>query len=351
MISASSHQMKFHFPHNVLRLIILGCIITSWNTTQADPSDQNPGTRPRISFILENDLFLQMDHDYTHGFGISWISRDREPDTPECFFSRPFFGLLRAIAGKVSQKSMSFYLKHAIYTPTNLTEKNLIIDDRPYAGSLILLIGWHIRSHVRLTSLGLEIGWIGPGTGAECFQKTVHNWIDSPDPRGWGHQLKNEPLLGLRFDHRWRMVRTEPARGPVIDIIPHAGFGLGTTQTYLTTGGQIRLGKVPKNFGTSMRISAVNDTPNIQTKKLRLGLYGFLDLFGMLVIRDILLDGNTFRQSHLVDKHMIRGYACLGVGFLLNRTILTAKAVFESKQFPTQKKAHGYVSFCLSFPI
>jgi lipid A 3-O-deacylase len=69
---------------------------------------------------------------------------------------------------------------------------------------------------------------------------------------------------------------------------------------------------------------------------------------GRLVLRDIFLDGNTFADSHDVDKEYLVGDLLFGASMTFLNAKLSYAQVFRSKEFEGQDRAHNFGSLTLS---
>jgi hypothetical protein len=135
------------------------------------------------------------------------------------------------------------------------------------------------------------------------------------------------------------------------------GGSLGNAFTGANAGGEVRFGwNLPNDFGTyiirpgSDSNAPLDDTdPRLFNLLNRAGVHLFLAVDGTAVARNILLDGNTFRDSHSVDKkHFV---ACFvgGIGFTLNRFKITYSHVYQTKEYTTQEKEQQYGAISLSY--
>ena len=134
----------------------------------------------------------------------------------------------------------------------------------------------------------------------------------------------------------------------------HYGGGLGNAYTYANAGADVRFGfNLPMDFGTC-RILPVSCTIAAYDEKLgffrrrRLGIYFFLAVDGQAVLRDIYLDGNTFKDSHSVQKEPFVADLMMGTAFIAGRFRLSFANVYRTKMFKTQKEDQGYVSVSMS---
>jgi hypothetical protein len=125
------------------------------------------------------------------------------------------------------------------------------------------------------------------------------------------------------------------------------GAALGNVFTYANSGMELRLGwNIPKDFGASLMRPA-------GSTRLEIGdgfsayLFGAVD--AKAVARDVFLDGNTFRDSHSIDKKVFVADLAGGVGISFKRLIVTWTQVLRTKEFDGQKDAHSFGAIALSF--
>lgn len=69
------------------------------------------------------------------------------------------------------------------------------------------------------------------------------------------------------------------------------------------------------------------------------------------VVRDIFLDGNTFRESHSVDKKRFAGDAVLGGVARYKRVALHLSYVTRSREFATQIGRQRFGSAIVSYEV
>jgi hypothetical protein len=313
-----------------------------------------------FTLYFENDLFEGTDRQYTNGVKLAWISPDLsgyadDPRIPKWSHSiaerLPFVGRPDTI------KTISLSIGQNIYTPENIRVAELLAHDRPYAGISYAGIGFSSKDNFRMDTVEINLGIVGPNSYAEQIQKTVHEWVGSPRPLGWQNQLKNEPVLNLYYERKWRFKQLFWGRGWGVDLIPHLGGAAGNAYTGINLGSQVRFGwHLPNDFGTFV-IRPGSDTnapmdendPRFNEPFYRLGLHFFAGIDGRCVLRNILLDGNTFRSSHSVDKKPLVANFVLGAGIILYRFKISYARVFQTEEFYTQKEEQSYGSITISF--
>jgi len=310
-----------------------------------------------ITFSLENDQFANRNSDkyYTHGAKLTWISSCL-PDRDNSFrppWRRPFFDRILPAEGNAPRFG-SFALAQIIYTPLELNQNDPDGTDRPYAGFSYFSAGIHRVSFHKLDSLEITVGLVGRHSYAEDIQKTFHKWINSAEPMGWQNQLHDEPVLNVSFDRKWKIFQKEFS-GLGIDLIPRAGVSIGNALTEAGAGAQIRFGwHLPDDFGTypimfGSESNVPGNQPPAAESRGRFGANLFLGANGHAVLRNIFLDGNTFRDSHSVDKrHFVADYIG-GIVVIVKKVKISYSYVSRSKEFKTQIKNQHFGSVSVAF--
>ena len=270
------------------------------------------------SFTLENDMVGNSDRHYTHGTRISQRI-DQYFDWDTDFFKR--------------DNSLNFGIGQYLYTPSDISIKELMKDDRPYCGWLYgeLLLESIRGRHADLFALNL--GVIGPHSYGEQTQKTVHKIIDSKKPQSWDNQLEDEAGMNLIYQRKYKYRHD----GLIdFDVISHGGGCLGNVFTYANLGVTFRTGyNLPKDFGSVGIEPTIRETKKIST-------YVFVGTDGRYVERNIFLDGNTFRDSHSVEKEPLVGDIKIGIGGHFKKVGIIYSYNIRSKEFETQKEHNEF---------
>jgi len=190
--------------------------------------------RGSLVFSLENDVWLNQDEGYTNGVQLMWVTPELRPDSGSSFL-RCLAGLNRKLLGGDSkageesgpgryQRRASLSLVQGMFTPDNLSEKELIPDDRPYAGLLYASLCLVRLSPAHQDSAGVAVGVVGPLSLAGTIQRWLHKTYGWTYPEGWENQLKNEPVLELWFNRLWTLV---PPRISFHGLQPVVKAGVG----------------------------------------------------------------------------------------------------------------------------
>lgn len=304
-----------------------------------------------ISFQWENDRVAQTDRHYTNGVRLSWVS-DKTTDKFETV--RDILEFLYPLAA-VRGGRVGLALGQNMYTPEDTDAVSLIENDRPYAGWLYGAISLHAETTRYsgplkldvLDSVELNLGVVGPQSYAEDTQNNYHDLIGVSRSNGWNNQLRNEPAVALFFERKWR---PEPLRfgGLEADAIPHLGGSLGNVFTLANVGATFRVGQLldldygPPHIRPSLSgLEAVRDDN-------RFGWYLFAGGEGRGVLRNIFLDGNTFTDSHSVDKKNFVGSLQVGAVLAYRGYRLAFTHVYLTKEFDLQRRADRYGTISLS---
>lgn len=324
--------------------------------------DQKPQAPPGIfSVYVENDFFAGTDRNYTNGFKALWVSpelgegegRLRAPRWID-FLSRR----LPLIQTPGTRRFFSLSLGQAMYTPEDITRPVPDPSDRPYAGFLYAGLAVHSMDAGNLDTAEIDLGAVGPLSLAGDVQRLWHHIFGWDRPRGWAYQIKNEPVLALTYDHRQKILRPRAEEGFGQDAIIHAGATLSNAFSGAMAGVEFRFGwNLPGDFGSAHIQPGSDSAALFDERGLRLsgkrpfGFHFFLALEGQAVVRDIFLEGNSFRDGPRVDKLPLVGQAMAGAALRYKRLKLSCGYVFLSKEFTTQRGTQTFATINLSFTL
>ena len=335
-----------------LNIFLLTTLIVP-DSALAEQDQINPWAQ---SIYFENDLFNGTDSNYTNGFKYSLISPDLSPHAKQTLFPRKVLELIHKIpylrdSGPEYSHKAEFSFGQNMYTPSDTSRSDLIIDDRPYAGWSYVGLAYHRKTNFVdhldfLDSVEIQMGIIGPQAYAKETQDLVHDLRNIDKAEGWDNQLKNEPGLLLAFERKW-LFYPNSSNSLTTDAIVHAGGAVGNVATYFNSGLEVRFGlNLPRSFGISL-IRPAGSTLFTPSKKPSLYLFGAVN--GKYVLRDIFLDGNTFTDSHSIDKKDWVADLAGGITLSYRNLMLTYTHVTRSKEFVGQEDAHNFGSVTLSF--
>lgn len=339
--------MKYLLP--LLASLFLPCL-----TFAQMAEDIHPARFGALTFYFENDAFSSTDRDYTNGVRVSWTSPNlqRFGDDPNAGRIAGIFDDAPLTGDSSYERNVAISIGQSMFTPVDVHNPNLVPGERPYAGWLYLGLGlvWK-KPHVKNTLI-FNLGVVGPWSMAEQTQRTIHDILDQRSPAGWNHQLRNEVGINVSYERKWRFRDPHDRNGVNWDILPYAGASLGNVYTHGTLGTELRLGwNLPDDFGTgAISDTATTPTPleNSAAVQRRFGFHFFGRAEGRAVLRNIFLDGNTFRDSHSVDKYPF--VADLSLGFALNwrNSKLSYAYIYRTLEFKGQPDEQIFGSITLT---
>ena len=330
-------------------------------------------TKPTFTFYIENDNYLGLkegeDRFYTNGLrlAVQW---------PECYLPEtirrqrglrlPFVGDPSDADARVCPPrnptlpeppppdrfrfSFGAALGQNFYTPSDIKDPNLRRNDRPYAAWLYVGAILNLFDDRQAHTLELDLGTVGPRAQGEWVQSHWHRLIDAPQPRGWAHQISDEPALLLLYDARWRLIEFQHGEHKVFDLIPSAGGALGNVLTYGKVGATARLGwNIGSDFGPPGPLPSAFASRAVAPQRLE--LYLFAGAEGRGVVHNIFLDGNTFQRSHAVAKEDFVADLNWGIAARLDSIRLTWRQVRRSPEFIFQRDPEVFGAVTLTWGI
>jgi lipid A 3-O-deacylase len=307
-----------------LRIILATFLLTG--LAGASGAQVLPPEKPQFTFHFENDVLGtdNSDRHYTGGlqFALEW---------KDC----------------KSAARRRLALGHNTFTPEDIKTADLVPDDRPYAAWLYLNYARLAYSEVALDVLEFSVGVIGPAAGGEALQKWLHRVIESPDPRGWDNQLSNEPTLQAAWSRSWPGLILVGKKIQA-ELSPHIGGMLGNVYTLGAVGATARLGTGLEASAGTPRIAPAPPGAGCRLAGRGPAAHIFAGVSGRAVLRNIFLDGNTFQDSHSVEREPWVGelQAGLVVSGLGARFAMTY--VVRIREFTGQKEPDHFGALALT---
>lgn len=318
----------------------------------ADPDGSGPCHV--LSFQVENDEVAHTDRYYTGGLRAActgrappWLSKiswREDADDTEV------------------EKRFTISLGQSIFTPDNIEEAELIEDDHRYAGWLYLGFGLDTdvipaRNLHYLDRLELQLGVVGPYSGAEQFQRRTHEVLNATDPAGWDNQIDNEFGINLFASRQWTgaarldLVQSDRLPNLSADISPVIGAVLGNVHLFAGAGLTARLGSFDKtDHGHALiRPSLVGADGLSNDDGFAAYLFGGVE--GRAVGRNIFLDGNSFEDNGAsLDKERFVGEARAGLVMAYKRLRLSYTQVLRTREFKGgERHSYGSVTLAVAF--
>ncbi len=319
--------------------------------TWAEPASPNE-VGHICSLQLENDfLGGGTDRHFTHGTRVSLVTKPIDWIT-DAADKLPWLHMKGAgeSSDDALQARASVSVGQSIYTPEDITARELIEEDRPYAGWLYVGFGLVAnRGDKGYDQVELDIGVVGPLSFAEEVQRNWHSLFGLRHPSGWDHQLDNEPGFALFYEQARRFHQRKLTHDLQFDVIPHFGGSVGNVFTYAATGVTMRLGQdLEGDFGPPRIRPSLPGGGYFQPKE-GLKWYLFAGMEGRAVVHNIFLDGNTFSSSHSVDKKPLVGDIQVGISVQKNRVRVTYTQIYRTKEYEGQDSADQFGALSLSY--
>ncbi|MDR2430060.1 MAG: lipid A deacylase LpxR family protein [Puniceicoccales bacterium] len=317
------------------------------------------GNLAAVAFVAEND-FRWSDKYYTNGLGLAYT-------TPEVFtgatggvprFFQDLVALTPLSGAQNAGHRLHFALAHEIYTAKNEYSPAYHRDDHPYAGLFHATLGISSETPRRMDTLEMSLGIIGPSAQGRRVQNQWHRLVGDPLVRGWGAQLRDEPVIQLAWERTWR-IGWELGGTLRTDLLPRVGLEAGTVRDVASLGVQWRAGwNVPGDFGLrTLRAPAGAALRPARSEGLHGAapdaFYFFIDAQGEAWAWNAMLDGNAWRagggrvRSYPFVAQVAAGFAAHWGGWRLGFA-----QVVRSKEFATQDDwvfVHSSISLGLVF--
>ncbi|TNF45972.1 MAG: lipid A deacylase LpxR family protein [Bacteroidetes bacterium] len=180
----------------------------------------------------DNDMFVYKDYYYTQGANIAVVH-------PALRKNPANIALLKL---KNADNYFGLELTQEIYTPKNVTDSLLNTVDRPYSGTLFIssfVVSSVPAKKLKLTSQ-LDLGVLGPLSGAKQAQQYIHEWLNLGFPGGWDFQIKNRPYINYNLSIHKTLISVPE----FFDLIGKSDLRIGNIHNDFRLGGEIRIGRM-----------------------------------------------------------------------------------------------------------
>lgn len=295
---------------------------------------------------IDNDVFTGTDREYTSGVEAGFTTA-----TVESFDDAGFAPTLRRVNRALrwlqpkgfEENNVTWTIGQRMFTPRDPGLETPDPRDRPYSGLLFAGLTYNGRDSHSLRSTSLDVGIVGPSALAEQTQDLVHQAIGSDEFLGWDHQLNDEPVfrvLHQRFQ-RWDI---KPTRR-FSDVTAHYGGSIGNLSTFANAGAELRIGRnLPDNFGTATTLSYGQNTAPVRWSgsPSRPSIHGYVAVDARVVLHDISLDGNTWRDSASVEREPYVAELALGVALDWRGWQTTLGATYRTKEYESQQREASF---------
>ena len=158
----------------------------------------------------------------------------------------------------------------------------------------------------------------------------------------------------VAYGRRWRHPFVPPEvpllgdLGLKLDVSPHVDLAIGNVYTYGGAGATLCLGSgLERDFGPP-RIRPAPPGAGFNLPGKKDGIYLFVGLAGRAMLHNIFLDGNTFQDSHSVEREIWVGdfhwgFSLSGLGMRF-----ASSYVVRSREFVGQREPDHFGSIIFS---
>lgn len=305
-----------------IQLTLFILCANGWETTVLASADNTSVESSSWRLELDNDIYFSKDDNISSGWSLqkysavaqSWDTLEHVPE-----FVRHWGKAIPTLTedGLIYRVGIAF--GQIIQTPKDLSRSDLIKDDVPYAGALTLQTTWHAFNDDEFRGFQITVGVVGPLALGEQTQSMFHVLTHSSDPKGWDNQLENEPVINFNYMRKQKILRWGNPAELSLDMTINGNAGLGNLFTHASMSLELRFGhnmtrgfvSMPDPIGFSMHYMASLKPPNPEAA----AFYGSLAFKGTVLAHNIFLDGNTFSDSHSVDKEPLIGIIIAGLHY------------------------------------
>lgn len=305
-----------------------------------------------LTITLDNDLFILTDNDgyYTNGIHFRFESKPFDEfshdNTPS--FLLPLLKPFPVVTDTFGQRTLAYQFGQAMFTPENITISERQPDDLPYAGMLYVAADLSARNTSYADTIRFMAGIVGPWSQADEVQQQIHYVTSSDEPNGWEYQLHNEFVLNMMYERRTAFHSGQFESGFNYQWVGIQQAELGT----INTGAEVSLAILftEHNMRHSHNLqSSIAHNAYLFSTDLNKGFFTMLGITGRLTLRNIFLDGNTFRDSPGVEKELWSASIFYGIGYATGQWKISASWFRGSKRFATQDGGSSYGSITLTY--
>lgn len=301
-------------------LALLACLAITYTTFAQSHKNE-------IGIQSDNDSYLAQGSDryYTDGIFVY------------------FRHALKVDGTKLKNKVLGFEAGQKIFNPQGGNIPGPQYIDRPFAGYLYagatLNLLYANESNLKL---GAQVGIIGPGSGAEGTQNTVHEWFNFYHPTGWEYQIHDGAVINLSAEYNKLLTR-----GDGIDL-SFTGYGnLGMGFSGAGAGLLVRAGNFNQLFNS---VSTQSTASNIDSKDL-LHPHEFFAYYKPVlnyVAYDATIQGSLSSDKSSAPLQVTSNRQPIvlsnevGVAYTASHWVLSFAAIYHTKDTKEQVRVHQW---------
>lgn len=294
---------------------LLGASLLLCVTGSVAALSESEATRWRFAFA--NDAFLRSDNQFSNGLAVQ--AHSARASSLGGTRGTPAIG--KALARFVLPPGRRWFFRESwglaqtIQNPDDLKREAIQLDDVPYVGVVGWTNGYVAFNDRELVGFQTLLGWVGSASMGEQTQRAAHRMLAVSPPRGWEHQLANEPLLNVYFMRKAKVLRTS-----WLDAALSSDAAIGNFYTQAQAAIEWRAGLLPRGFAP--QVTGVGRSVEHDGRMRWPGrTYAYASLvirgsaFGFVMPRDgnLLRGGNRWSRDNTLDPATLVGQGVLGL--------------------------------------
>lgn len=186
---------------------------------------------PRWLFVsYDNDAHFKTDFYYTQGIRAEYYSNLLQDK-----------GITKILLKWPGSRSRSgIILVNDAFTPVQIESAEIQQGDHPFAGYFyagLIQRSVQVEKGLLFTS-EIDLGVMGPWSGAKAAQTQLHNWLGDPIPHGWKNQIAHDVVLNYNLRLEKRLLEKKNLAG----LYGISGLRAGTLYNDLSAGFTLCLG-------------------------------------------------------------------------------------------------------------
>ncbi|MFV2061815.1 MAG: lipid A deacylase LpxR family protein, partial [Gammaproteobacteria bacterium] len=325
---------------------VIVLIFMFFSTTIGSAEEKTPEF---FTFTFENDIFVGDDNGYTNGTGITFgkgpFKEFNESNLPPWLIWLTKDLYINTMKNKRHGVAHMFFQR--MQTPNDLTKTELIANDVPYAGLLAWQGTLYAWDNDITDQLSFYLGTVGPNALAEQTQNFIHNITGSDKANGWDNQIRNEIVFKIEAHRIWNLYRTQ-GDGLQFDLLGLAGAGIGNLESATKAGFAIRWGSHLQTSFQSFSLQADRQV-NPLSVSANNDFYIFFGGRAGIILNDILIDGNTFKDSHSVPLEHFQNQVSSGVVWSIGHSAFVFQVTSLSSRTTLTNTRENYGAFSITY--
>lgn len=321
-------------------LNLIGCLILS--LFFASFSNINAQTIGFFRIEEANDIVSPENQDRYFTQGLKFELATKKMDG---FLNKILVGKLlpHLIGDSMNTNVHSISFTQNFFTPADKTADTVLVNDRPFAGTMFLTF----RNYATAPTLNqrliseFSIGILGPYAFGKQMQNGVHTLFKNQNADtnilGWNYQLNNDIYLNYKLHYERKLFYSKNLEANSV-----YQFNIGTIYNDFGIGGRVRIGFFKSYFDPHLGLlNRKNKNVSFRSFMKNIQVFGFYNPVVKLVLYNSLLQGGVINnqigtiEHRLNEKDVTRLVVdgSYGLTMIAGRFALTLTEYFRSQEF------------------